>query len=174
MPLGRAVCLALTAASRNRLKRMVYGHKTEYRARQRATVVLLAAHGRGNARTAAETRLHAGAVRTWRGRFADGGLPAPADRKRSGRPDRFPRVQVAEAKALACQLSAETGLPLSGSPRRPSAAARTAPRIFFQVPAMAHLISRLWAVWNEPNSSGRFRQGELVRYVHAMASRMRR
>ncbi|MEU2718223.1 IS630 family transposase [Streptomyces sp. NPDC007205] len=47
------------------------------------------------------------------GRFADGGPPALADLKRSGRPPRFIPMQVAEAKALACQLPAETGLPLS-------------------------------------------------------------
>ncbi|MDX3540499.1 helix-turn-helix domain-containing protein [Streptomyces sp. MB09-01] len=52
-------------------------------------------------------------VRTWRGRFAHGELPALADRKRSGRPARFTPAQVAEAKALACQLPAETGVPLS-------------------------------------------------------------
>lgn len=43
-----------------------------------------------------------------------------------------------------------------------------------QVPSTAHLISRLWAVWNEPSLSGRYRQGEQVRYFHAMASRVRR
>ncbi|MER7836915.1 helix-turn-helix domain-containing protein [Streptomyces sp. NPDC096040] len=36
-----------------------------------------------------------------------------ADRRRSGRPARFTPGQVAEAKALACQLPAETGVPLS-------------------------------------------------------------
>ncbi|MFJ2397259.1 helix-turn-helix domain-containing protein [Streptomyces sp. NPDC087843] len=92
---------------------MAYGHKTQHRATQRATVVVLASRGRGNARIAAETRLHVDTVRTWRGRFADGGLPTLADRKRSGRPARFTPVQVAEAKALACQLPAETGIPLS-------------------------------------------------------------
>ncbi len=51
-----------------------------------------------------------------------------------------------------------------------SVAARTAAKIFSHVPSTAHLISRLWAVWNEPSSSGRSRQGELVRYFHAMAS----
>jgi hypothetical protein len=30
------------------------------------------------------------------------------------------------------------------------------------------------AVWNEPSSSGRSRQGELVRYFHAVASSVRR
>ncbi|MFF3140530.1 IS630 family transposase [Streptomyces sp. NPDC057927] len=79
----------------------------------RAQIVLHAARGRSNARIAAETRLHVDTVRRWRGRFAHGGLPALADRKRSGRPARFTPVQVAETKALACQLPAETGVPLS-------------------------------------------------------------
>ncbi|MGW7705364.1 IS630 family transposase [Streptomyces sp. NPDC054771] len=52
-------------------------------------------------------------MRTWRGRFAAGGLPALADRERSGRPFLFTPLQVAEVKALACQLPAETGTPLS-------------------------------------------------------------
>jgi transposase len=52
-------------------------------------------------------------VRRWRGRYADGGLAALADRRRSGRPPRFTPVQVAEVKAMACHLPAETGLPLS-------------------------------------------------------------
>ncbi|WP_442806968.1 IS630 family transposase [Streptomyces sp. NBC_01318] len=71
------------------------------------------ARGRSNARIAHETGLHLDTVRTWLSRFAHGGLPALADRKRSGRPARFTPVQVAEAKALACQLPAETGVPLS-------------------------------------------------------------
>ena len=36
-----------------------------------------------------------------------------ADRRRSGRPPRFTPAQAAEVKALACQLPAETGVPLS-------------------------------------------------------------
>ncbi|MET8629909.1 helix-turn-helix domain-containing protein [Kitasatospora sp. NPDC004669] len=57
--------------------------------------------------------MHLDTVRAWRGRFAHGGLSALADRKRSGRPARFAPVQIAETKALACQLPAETGVPLS-------------------------------------------------------------
>ena len=75
--------------------------------------MLHAARGHSNARIARETGLHPDTVRRWRGRFADGGLPALADCARSGRPARFTPVQVAEAKALACQLPAETGVPLS-------------------------------------------------------------
>ncbi|WUR94903.1 helix-turn-helix domain-containing protein [Streptomyces sp. NBC_01262] len=92
---------------------MAYGHKTPHQARQRATVVLLAARGRANARIATEVHVHVDTARTRRGRFAAGGLPALADRKRSGRPARFTSVQVAEAKSPACQLPAEAGTPLS-------------------------------------------------------------
>jgi transposase len=113
MPICLAVPVTVTAAERHRLKKMAYGHKTPHQARQRATIVLLAARARSNARIAIETRLHIDTVRVWRGRFAMGGLPALADCKRSGRPPRFTPVQVAEAKALACQLPAETGTPLS-------------------------------------------------------------
>ncbi|GHE13444.1 IS630 family transposase [Streptomyces alanosinicus] len=113
MPVAAARPIVLTASERHRLKKAAYGHKTEHQARQRATVVLHAARGCSNARIARETRLHIDTVRTWRGRFAHGGLLALADRKRSGRPARFTPVQVAEAKALACQLPTETGVPLS-------------------------------------------------------------
>ncbi|WP_405949545.1 IS630 family transposase [Streptomyces prunicolor] len=75
--------IVLNASERHRLKKMAHGH------------------------------VHVDTVRTWRGRFAAGGLPALADRKCSRRPARFTSVQVSEAKALACQLPAETGTPLS-------------------------------------------------------------
>ena len=113
MPAAIACPIILTASDRHRLKKAAYGHKTEHQARMRAHIVLHAARGRSNARIAAETRLHVDTVRTWRNRFAGGGLPALADRRRSGRPARFTPVQVAEAKALACELPAETGAPLS-------------------------------------------------------------
>lgn len=105
--------IALTAAERQRLKKVAYGHKTPHQARGRSQIVLLATRGRPNARIAVEVGVHVDTVRTWRGRFADGGLPALADRRRSGRPARFTPVQVAEARALACQLPAVSGLPLS-------------------------------------------------------------
>jgi hypothetical protein len=52
-------------------------------------------------------------VRTWRGRFADLGLPGLADCKRPGRPAAFTALQAAQVKALACRLPAEAGAPLS-------------------------------------------------------------
>ncbi|GAA0481704.1 hypothetical protein GCM10010361_53180 [Streptomyces olivaceiscleroticus] len=95
------------------MKKAAYRHKTPYQARVRSQIVLMATRGRSNAQIAGEVGAHVDTVRTWRGRFADGGLPALADRKRSGHPARFAPVQVAEAKALACQLPAETGVPLA-------------------------------------------------------------
>ena len=96
MLVTRAVPVVLTASERHQLKKMAYGHKTPYQARQRAIIVLLAGWGRSNARIAAQTRVHVDTVRTWRGRFAAGGLPALADRRRSGRPPSFTPLQVAE------------------------------------------------------------------------------
>nr|WP_256259213.1 helix-turn-helix domain-containing protein [Streptomyces mirabilis] len=57
-------------------------------------------------------------MRTWRGRFATGGLPALADRKRSGRPASFTALQVAEVKALARQLPAKTSTRCRAGPAR--------------------------------------------------------
>ena len=113
MPAAYATPVTLAASDRHRLKKMAYGHKTPYRDRQRATIVLAAARGRSNARIADQTRMHLDTVRRWRDRFADGGLAALSDRRRTGRPARFTPVQVAEVKALACQLPAEAGAALS-------------------------------------------------------------
>ena len=52
-------------------------------------------------------------VRKWRGRFADRGLDGLADLPRSGRPRRISELDRAAVVALACQLPAATGVPLS-------------------------------------------------------------
>ncbi|MGW3199142.1 IS630 family transposase [Streptomyces sp. NPDC001118] len=113
MPVASACPISPTAFERERLKKMAYGHKIEYRLRLRAQVVLHAARGRSNARIARETGLHLGTVRRWRGRFAEYGMAGLADRNRPGRPSAFTAPQAAQVKALACQLPVETGVPLS-------------------------------------------------------------
>ncbi|WP_435972757.1 helix-turn-helix domain-containing protein [Streptomyces sp. Qhu_M48] len=92
--------------------------------------MLLAARGRSTARIAAQTRMHVDTVRTWRGRFAAGGLPGLSDRRRSDRPPSFTPPQVAQAKAPACRLPAETGVPLArwSCPELAAAAIRPWPR----------------------------------------------
>ena len=99
-PVAPARPIILTNAERERLEKAAYGHKTPYQARQRASIVLHAARGRSNARIARETGLYLDTARTWRNRFADGGLPALADRRRSGRPALFTPMQVADSAAL--------------------------------------------------------------------------
>lgn len=113
MPLAGARPVALTASERSRLKKAAWGHKTPYRDRVRAQIVLHAARPLPNARIAARIGVHEDTVRAWHGRFADHGIPGLSDRKRTGRPARFTPLQVAQVKALACQLPAETGTPLS-------------------------------------------------------------
>jgi transposase len=79
----------------------------------RARIVLAAAECMANTEIAAEVAVHVDTVRKWRRRFATGGLPGLDDLPRSGRRRLFTAVQVAEVKALACTLPAETGAPLS-------------------------------------------------------------
>src|ERR1022692_3158486 len=63
---------------------------------RRARIVLLAHAGWPNARIAAELGCAASTVRTWRRRFARGGMPALSDRPRSGRPEVYgPAVRLA-------------------------------------------------------------------------------
>jgi transposase len=62
----------------------------------RARIVLLAYAGWPNSRIAAELGCAVNTVRTWRRRFARGGIPALADRPRSGRPEVYgPEVRLA-------------------------------------------------------------------------------
>jgi transposase len=66
----------------------------------RARIVLLAHASWPNARIAAELGCAVNTVRTWRRRFARGGVPALADRPRSGRPEVYGpgvRLQIVAA-----------------------------------------------------------------------------
>jgi transposase len=113
MPLSRAVPVTLTAAQRTTLNKRARGAKTAYRDRLRARIVLAAARGRDNARIAADLQVTVDTVRKWRGRFAARGLAGLADLPRSGRPRRISELTRAAVVALACQLPAATGVPLS-------------------------------------------------------------
>jgi transposase len=113
MPLPRAVPVTPTAAERATLKKRARGAKTAHRDRLRAQIVLAAARGRDNVRIAADLQITADTVRKWRGRFAARGLPGLTDLPRSGRPRRISELTRAAVVALACQLPAATGVPLS-------------------------------------------------------------
>ncbi|HYO00417.1 MAG TPA: IS630 family transposase [Mycobacterium sp.] len=94
---------------RARARSSIAAHRDVIRAR----IVLGAAEGAANTVIAAQVGVHVDTVRKWRRRFATAGLPGLEDRPRSGRRRAFTPVQVAEVKALACTLPAETGQPLS-------------------------------------------------------------
>jgi transposase len=113
MPLLGAVPVVLSAGERTALNKRVRGAKTAHRDRLRAQIVLAAARGRDNARIAADLRISVDTVRKWRGRFAGRGLDGLADLPRSGRPRRISELTRAAVVALACQLPAATGVPLS-------------------------------------------------------------
>lgn len=105
--------VTLTASERKVLKKRVRGAKTHWRDRQRAQIVLAAGRGRGNARIARDLRCSEDTARKWRGRFAACGLAGLKDLPRSGRRRRISEQDRAAVVALACQLPAETGVPLS-------------------------------------------------------------
>jgi transposase len=109
----QAMPVVLRAGERKKLKKIAGGHKSPARDKLRAQIVLDAAAGRANAVIAARRHVHVDTARKWRGRFAAWGMAGLVDRPRSGRPARFSPVQQAEVKALACQLPAETDVPLA-------------------------------------------------------------
>ena len=113
MPLPAAVPVTLTAAERKTLKMRVRGAKTCWRDRLRAQIVLDAARGRANARIAADRGISVDTARRWRGRFAARRVDGLDDLPRSGRPRRISEAERAAVVALACQLPAATGVPLS-------------------------------------------------------------
>jgi transposase len=113
MLLPRAVPVTLTAAERQTLDKRARGARTAHRDRLRAQIVLAAARGRDNARIAADLRITVDTVRKWRGRFAGRGLAGLADLPRCGRPRRISELTRAAVVALARQLPAATGVPLS-------------------------------------------------------------
>lgn len=113
MPVLCARPVRLTASQRRQLNKIARGHKSPHRNRLRAQIVLDAANNDTNAAIARRRRVSVDMVRKWRGRFAAEGMHGLGDRKRSGRPPRSTAVQQAQVKALACELPATSGVPLS-------------------------------------------------------------
>ncbi|HVQ52646.1 MAG TPA: IS630 family transposase [Mycobacterium sp.] len=113
MAMCSALIVVVTAVEESVLSARARSSTSAHRDVIRARIVLAAAQGVPNSSIAAEWGLHVDTVRKWRRRFATEGLPGLDDLPRSGRPRVFTPIQMAEVKALACTLPAETGAPLS-------------------------------------------------------------
>jgi transposase len=105
--------IVLTAADRAELERRVRAGSTPQRTVLRALIVLIAADGATNAGIADELGICVDTARKWRARFWHKGIGGLADAPRSGRPATYTPAEVAKAKALACSLPADHGVPLS-------------------------------------------------------------
>jgi transposase len=77
-----------------------------------AKLALLAADGHTTARSPDPWTCQPTAS-DWRRRLAAEGVAGLEDRARSGRPRRFPPQEVAQVKAVACELPKQHGLALS-------------------------------------------------------------
>ncbi|MEU7746963.1 IS630 family transposase [Nonomuraea sp. NPDC049158] len=104
----------MTATERRRLKQLAHSHSAPYQLVIRVRIVLDAAHGHSNNAIARRHGVGVDTVRLWRGRYdSEQGMESLTDRHRPGRPPRITALQRAQITALACQLPAETGTPLS-------------------------------------------------------------
>jgi transposase len=113
MPVSSAFVIVLTDPERWQLSRRARSTRTPYRDRIRARVVLAAADGDANAVIARRVGVSVDTVRKWRRRFVTGRLAGLRDAPRPGRPRRLPDAVRAQVIALACELPATSGVPLS-------------------------------------------------------------
>ena len=105
--------IMLGASQRRWLKTMVRKPTAQQRQVTRARIVLLAAAGWTNAGIARKLEIAPNTASKWRKRYVQQGVEGLADRKRPGRPRGFTAPVVAEVKAIACELPATRGVPLS-------------------------------------------------------------
>jgi transposase len=105
--------ITLRASERRWLKALTRRGTAQHRQVLRAQIVLLAAAGWTNAGIARKLGLAVNTAGKWRKRYAEQGMEGLRDRKRAGRPRGFAAAVVAEVKAIACELPATRGVPLS-------------------------------------------------------------
>ena len=113
MPVSSPYVIVLTDPEHRELSRRARSTRTAHRDRIRARIVLAAAQGEANAAIAEQVGVCGDTVRKWRRRFAADRLAGLRDAARPGRPRRLPDAVRAQVIALACELPAETGVPLS-------------------------------------------------------------
>jgi transposase len=113
MPVSSPFVIILTDPERRELSRRARSTRTPHRDRIRARIVLAAGDGDTNAAIARQVGVDVDTVRKWRKRFPAGRLAGLRDAPRTGRPRRLPDAVRAQVIALACELPATSGVPLS-------------------------------------------------------------
>ena len=106
--------IEMNPCQQQRLRHLIRAGTTAQQLVLRARIVLLASEGWTNTTIAQRVGVCVDTVRKWRHRWwVQPGTASLGDAKRSGRPPSFTPVQVAAAKALACQSPEASGVPLS-------------------------------------------------------------
>ncbi len=114
--------VALSDEARRALEAVVRGRQTAQQVAQRARIILAAADGENNSQIARRLGIEADTARLWRTRWlALAPLPLAAlrvaerleDAPRPGGPCRISAEQVCRIVALACELPAASGRPIS-------------------------------------------------------------
>ena len=114
--------VALSDEARRELEALVRGHRTAQQAALRARIILTAADGENNSQIARRLGIEADTARLWHTRWlALAPLPLAAlrvaerleDAPRPGGPCRISAEQVCRIVALACELPAASGRPIS-------------------------------------------------------------
>ena len=114
--------VALSDEARRELEGLVRGHRTAQRVAVRARLILAAADGEDNAQLARRPGIEPDTARLWRTRWlALAPLPLAelsvaarlADAPRPGGPCRITAEQVCRIVALACEVPAASGRPIS-------------------------------------------------------------
>jgi putative transposase len=122
MPGPKPPEIILTADARAALVRLVRAHTTGQQLALRARIVLLAAEGQNTSEVARSLGVDVGTARQWRDRWRQF-PPVPlddlsvaarlADAPKPGAPARLTPEQICQIIALACELPATSGRPIS-------------------------------------------------------------
>ena len=133
MPQPTAKAIIRSKKQRHLLEEIIRTHTNPYRLVQRAQMILYAASSLTNTEISVLLRLTRNRVRLWRNRFNDAlgalnqaesedmndeGLQRKIllvlmDEQRRGRPGKFSLEQIVQIVALACELPATSGLPVT-------------------------------------------------------------
>ena len=105
--------IVLSKEEREVLERRARKYTLPYFEVLRAKIILLAAEGRSNDEIGTSLDIGRDVVSLWRKRFFHERLPGLEERPRPGRPRFFPPEVVVQVKAIACELPATLGVPLS-------------------------------------------------------------